>query len=338
MALFDFITLGDTRVNLTTDPVEFTFLLIGTSNAGGTNGIAYAPYVGPSSTTNVWVCQKWVNSTDRAVFTANTPTPAWSRLTESMGMTPGTWGPEVTLGLELERIINKAAYGWNPLTDGAAAIRINIIKLAVSFGTLHADASNPLLEFNNRDDNASTPQNTAHKLLSTYYLKEYINEVRSRASGGCYFGGVFSVLGETDTLTAPYGTGSSHIDVEANMLSLRDLVLDRINITNAPWVASLPALDLPTDTRINATAGLIFNPTRIIGARQSLENIKDRIDYRKVFATVDPSDLQKTGHVGAKDGLHLTGSAQHEMGRRMAAAWHGLAKQNVIYRVQADLA
>lgn len=335
MALYDFLALGDTRLNLDEDPIEVNILALGTSNMGGTNGIAYAPHTGPTSDTNVFVCDKWVNSANRATFTANTPTPGWTRLTESMGMTPGTWGPEVTLGLELERIINKAAYGWNPQTDGPARIRINIIKLAISFATLHADAIQPLLEFNNRDDGS---QNTAHKLLATYYLKEYLNDSRARTSGGCYFGGVFSVLGETDTLGAPYGTASSHTDAEANLLALHDLVLDRVNVTSAPWVASIPSLDLPTDTRINATAGLIFDPTRIAAVRQGIENVADRIHLRKLFAVVDSTDLPKAGHVGAKDGLHLTGTGQHEMGRRMASAWHRLMAQTFMYRVQSDLA
>lgn len=332
----DFMALPDIRVlaaDLETPP-ELVFLLVGTSNAGGTNSIVTRPYVGPDSTSNVYVCDKWVQSTKRATFVSNDPTPAWIQLTESMGMTPGTWGPEVTLGLELERIIGKALTGWVP-GSGPSPCRIRIIKLGVSFAALHADAANPLLEFNDRDNGTA---NTAHELLNDYYLKEYINLSRASNANGTYFGGVFSVLGETDTLGAPYGTGSSHLEVEANISELHDLILDRVNVTHAPWVASMPMLSLPADTRINATANLIFDPTRILAVRTGLENFRDRLPYKRWTELVDPSDLQVTGHVGAKDGLHLTGTGQHEMGRRMAAAWHKIVERNVLYRIQADLA
>lgn len=333
MALYDYLTLGDSRFDSAADTAEFVFVLIGTSNMGGTNSVEHEPQADtPSATTNVWVCDKWVTSAKRATFVANDPAPGWTRLTESMGLTPGTWGPEVMLGLELERRINYAMAGWKPTDRTPAPIAIRLIKLGISFGVLHSTGTSPLLEFNDADSGAS---NTAHKLLSDHYLKEYINEVRTRTSGACYFGGFFSVLGETDTLAAPAGTASSHTDAEANIIDLHNVLHDRIDVPMAPWVASIPHTALPPVARINSSYQ--FDPTRVAAVRTGLGNFASRAQYERWIELVDPSDLLLIGTSASNDGLHLTGSAQHEMGRRMAAAWHKIASKNQIYRVLADL-
>lgn len=332
MANYDFIAPRDNRFNYLEDQAEFTFLLIGTSNAGGTNNVVYQDYVGPTAETNVWMCDKWVEAANRAVFTIDTPTPDWTRLDETQGLQATNWGPEVTLGLELERIINQRFANWKGPASGPAPIRINIIKLGISFGCLHDTPAQPLLTFL-----PAEPGNTGFLLLSDHYLPEYINEVRTRTSGACYFGGIFSVLGETDALdaTAPgYGTATSHTDLEANIISLHDGILDRIDIPFAPWVNTMPSLSLPNDTRLNS---ILFDPTRIGLARTSLTNFATRAQYKRWIELVDPSDLQVVGTSALNDHLHLTGSAQHEMGRRMAAAWRKIFERNVLYRVLADL-